>query len=136
MTLRERQSLFLKNVAILILEIYRNGDEATIGEAYRTPEQAYLNALPIGTELMVHSPNQKPYIFPYPVGGKGSSKSLHTQRLAIDLNLFINGKYQSHAEAYKKYADFWKSLHPDNRAGYDFGDANHFSMIDGVNNIK
>jgi hypothetical protein len=48
-------------------------------------------------------------------------------RLAIDLNVFIAGKFRTDREAYEPLAKFWKTLHPDNVAGYDWGwDANHF----------
>jgi len=63
---------------------------------------------------------------------EGKSKTMnskHLSRLAIDLNLFVYGVYQTDKEAYKPLAEYWKTLHPDNRAGYDWGwDANHFEM--------
>ena len=78
----------------------------TGGELFRTPEQ------------------QAIYI------AKGLSKtsnSKHLKRLAIDLNLFINGEYQTTREPYKPLAKFWNKLSPENKAGYDWGwDANHF----------
>ena len=65
-TLRNKQSRFAKDIAQFILWIYDQGYEITLGEAYRTPEQAEINA-------------QK---------GIGIKNSLHTKRLAIDINLF------------------------------------------------
>ena len=103
----KEQWLFLLDVAKLINYIETlPGHTVTGGELFRTPEQ------------------QAIYV------AKGLSKtsnSKHLKRLAIDLNLFIHGKYQTEREPYKKLAAFWKSLSPKNVAGYDFGwDANHF----------
>jgi hypothetical protein len=109
MTLREKQSLFARLVGQLIQYAYQNGYELTFGEAYRTPEQAALNA-------------QK---------GSGIANSLHTKRLAIDLNLFLAGRYITDSASYKPLGDFWKSLHPDCCYGGDFkprADGNHFSL--------
>ncbi len=62
-------------------------------------------------------------------GKTGYPPSLHPKRLAIDLNLFINGKYQRSSKAYAPLGKFWKSLHPENAHGGDFTpkDGNHFS---------
>jgi len=108
MTLREKQSVFLKNVANLILWAFDNGYELTGGELLRTKEQQeiYLNE-----------------------GKSKTMNSQHLKKLAIDLNLFIDGKYQYDNEAYKPLAEYWKSLHPNNVAGYDWGwDSQHFEM--------
>ena len=95
-------------VADLIQWAFANGYELTLGEAYRTPEQAASNAK----------------------SGKGIAKSLHTQRLAIDFNLFINGIYQTDTEAYKPLGEHWKSK--GGSCGGDFAppdqDGNHFSL--------
>lgn len=108
MTLRQKQSVFLKNFALLILWAFDNGFEVTAGELYRTEEQQAINLK------------------------KGLSKakrSKHQDRLAGDLNLFVNGVYQTQRASYKPLADYWKTLHKDNVAGFDWGwDANHFEM--------
>ena len=115
MTLGEKQRLFTKCVGQLINWTYQQpGYELTLGDAYRSPEQAALNAK----------------------NGSGIAKSLHTQRLAIDLNLFINCVYQADSAAYKQLGDFWKSLDAGCCWGGDFttrSDGNHFSITnDGV----
>ena len=108
MALREKQSVFLKNVALLIKWTFDNGYELTGGELQRTKEQQ---------EIYVNE------------GLSQTMNSQHLKKLAIDLNLFINGIYQTNNEAYKSLAEYWKSLHPNNVAGYDWGwDANHFEM--------
>lgn len=108
MTLGEKQRKFTLLVAKLIQWAYQNGYELTFGEAYRTPEQAALNAKT----------------------GAGIANSLHTSRLAVDLNLFVNGNYIMGTEAYKPLGDYWKSLDPEASWGGDFSrpDGNHFSL--------
>lgn len=106
--LRKKQTLFLNNVAKLISWANNNGYELTAGELWRTDQQQAIYRKE---------------------GLSKATRSKHQDRLAIDLNLFLNGVYQSKKEAYKPLADYWKSLHPDNVAGYDWGwDANHFEM--------
>lgn len=112
MTLGEQQRLFVKLVGQLIGYAYENGYELTFGDAYRTPAQAAANAQ----------------------SGSGISSSLHTQRLAIDLNAFKGGVYQADTEQYAELGAYWKSLHPLCRWGGDFNsrpDGNHFSMTYG-----
>jgi len=87
-TLFEKQCHFSRLVALLILKAAQEGYGVTLGEAYRTPEQAKLNA-------------QK---------GSGIANSLHIQRLAIDLQLFKNGVYLSKTEEYQKLGEYWESL--------------------------
>lgn len=110
MTLREQQSLFVRLAGQLIAWTYAQpGLELTFGECYRTPEQAALNAKT----------------------GAGISNSLHTQRLAIDLLLFKDGKYIDKSELYEPLGTYWKSLNPLCCWGGDFHsrpDGNHFSM--------
>lgn len=108
MTLGAKQRKFTKLVGVLIAFAYSEGYELTFAEAYRTPEQAALNAKT----------------------GAGISNSLHTKRLAVDMNLFIDGVYQTQSEAYKPLGEYWKSLDPDCAWGGDFSrpDGNHFSL--------
>lgn len=111
MILGEKQRLFMQLVGKLLVWVYTpesDGWAVTGAELYRTPEQAQLNA----------------------ASGAGISNSLHTKRLAIDLNLFINGVYQTDSAKYKEMGTYWKSLHPLCRWGGDFSkpDGNHFSL--------
>ncbi|SFR13675.1 D-alanyl-D-alanine carboxypeptidase [Enterobacter sp. kpr-6] len=107
MTLGEKQQLFVVMIAQLINWAQDRGYRLTFGEAYRTPEQAALNARK----------------------GSGISNSLHTQRLAVDFNLFINGVYQTKTENYLPLGEYWESI------GGTWGgrfksnpDGNHFSL--------
>ncbi|NRN30382.1 M15 family metallopeptidase [Photorhabdus heterorhabditis] len=106
MTLCEKQQLFAVLVAQLILWADERGYRLTLGEAYRTPEQAKLNA---------HT-------------GKGIANSLHIQRLAIDLNLFIRGEYQTNSHAYLPLGEYWESLGGTWGGRFSRPDGNHFSL--------
>lgn len=84
MTLSEKQQLFTIMVANLIHWAEEHGYRLTFGEAYRTPEQAALNAKK----------------------GSGITNSLHTRRLAVDFNLFVNGQYQTRTEDYLPLGEY------------------------------
>lgn len=106
MTLREKQSTFVSLIAILIQEANRRGYQLTFGEALRTPEQAALNAKK----------------------GIGTVNSVHLIKLAVDFNLFKNGKFLDKTEEHESLGLYWESLHPLTRWGGRFGDGNHYSM--------
>ena len=108
MTLGEQQRLFAKLSAQFILWIYDQGYEVTYGEAFRTAQQAALNAQ----------------------SGSGIANSLHTQRLALDLNLFKDGVWLQDTSAWEALGEYWESLHPLCRWGGRFSkpDGNHISM--------
>lgn len=106
MTLSEKQQLFTKLIAQLILWADEKGYRLTFGEAYRTPEQARLNAQ----------------------SGKGIANSLHSQRLAVDFNLFINGQYQTDSAAYLELGKFWESIGGSWGGRFSRPDGNHFSL--------
>ena len=131
MTLRERQVIFSLNISKLTQFIFASGYECTEGESYRTPEQAWLNALPKTSTIVAKTPlGDLPYTLP--VGGKGIKKSLHMFRLAKDFNLFKDGTYLVDVESHRQFGEYWKTLHPDNKWGGDWGDGNHYSMTDNI----
>ena len=99
MTLREQQSEFVLMVAKLILHANAQGYGLTFGEAWRRPN------------------------------GPGHSNSLHKLRLAIDLNLFINGVYQTTTEAHAELGEYWESM--GGSWGGRFGDGNHYAIAYG-----
>jgi hypothetical protein len=107
--LLQKQQTFLQNVAELILWCYEQGYELSAGELYRSQQQQDIY-LKEGKSKVAHSK--------------------HQDRLAIDLNLFVNDVYMTTGEVFKPLADYWKSLNVNNRAGYDFSfhDNNHFEM--------
>lgn len=106
-TLRQKQSRFALMLADLLLQSARMGYEITLGEAYRSPEEA--------TRLAK--------------AGKGVVNSLHTQRLAIDLNLFKEGRYLSSSEAHRPLGEWWEEQ--GGTWGGRFGDGNHYSLAHG-----
>jgi len=55
--------------------------------------------------------------------------SFHYKRLAIDLNLFKDGKYLYHTEDHKPLGEYWESLDPLCSWGGRFknSDGNHYS---------
>ena len=53
--------------------------------------------------------------------------SFHYKRLAIDLNLFKDGKYLTRTEDYKFLGKFWKSLGGTWGGDFRRKDGNHFS---------
>lgn len=111
MTLQKKQSIFALNMSHLIQYIFSLGYSCSIGEVYRTPEQAKI----------------------YAEQGKGIINSLHCKKLAVDIQLFdANGKYLANAKDYQQLATYWESLNPLNRSGIKFPkvDANHFEMQD------
>lgn len=109
MTLGQKQRLFTRMVALLILKAYEWGYEITFGEAWRTPEQARRNA----------------------AAGRGIANSLHIDRLAIDLNLFRGGQYLTETEDHRQLGEWWEQQHPLARWGGRFGDGNHYSLEHG-----
>jgi len=69
----------------------------------------------------------------YAHAGVGIANSLHTKRLAIDLNLFVDGRYATDSMAHKPLADLWlivgKEFGVTPAAGVYFRkpDGNHYS---------
>lgn len=130
-TLSEKQRDFPLMVAALITWAYDAGFEVTFGEAYRSDEQAEINAL--GPANRVHLADLVATRFTAlasairnnPAGG-GIRNSLHGDRLAIDLNLFIAGHYQTQTEAYRPLGEKWEAM--GGTWGGRFGDGNHFSI--------
>ena len=98
-TLEKNQAIFTRHVSQLISFVFAQGYECTLGEAFRTQEQAEI----------------------YAKNGKGIKNSLHCDRLAIDLNLFSpQGKYLTDTKAYTEMGSYWKALSTANRWGGDF----------------
>jgi hypothetical protein len=111
--LRVKQETFTKNVAMLINFIFNSGCTCTFGDAFRSLEQAGLNAK----------------------AGIGVKNSQHCKRLAIDLNLFDKkGIFVSDkTDEYIAIGAYWESLDKANVWGGNFkrhSDSNHFEMID------
>jgi len=103
------QIKFSEDVGKLLLFISDLPNYAvTLGEAYRTKEQ------------------QKLYI----KNGKSKTmNSMHLKRLAIDLNLFVDGNLTWEIEEYRVLGKYWESLDDKNVWGgswKNFKDVPHF----------
>jgi hypothetical protein len=83
-------------VALLIQYAYELGYELTFGDCYRDPRCDY-----------------------------GSEVSFHKKRLAIDLNLFKNGRYLTSTKSHEPLGLFWESI--GGTWGGRFDDGNHYS---------
>ena len=105
MTLRETQWKFLKDVALLIAFIDREGYSASGGELQRTIEQQII----------------------YKNTGRSQTlKSSHIQKLAIDLFIFSpSGEWLTSKKDLQRFGDFWESLDPK----YEWG-GNWKSFVD------
>lgn len=104
MSLSNTQQEFSVLIAKLILFADSQGYGITFGDAYRDPCVTY-----------------------------GHPNSVHRKRLAVDLNLFKDGKYLTATEDHRVLGEWWKQQHPLARWGGDFEDGNHYSFEwDGV----
>ena len=108
MTLGEKQRKFSKMVGQLLLKAYEMGYEVTLGDAYRDPR--------------VHGKMGQKKGYSHP-------SSNHKQRLAIDLNLFRNGKYLAATEDHRPLGEWWESI--GGTWGGRFNDGNHYSLEHG-----
>lgn len=105
----ELQQLFAETTIFLYNKIVAKGYKFTYGETWRDPRIAVLDAK----------------------DGKGIIRSLHFERLAVDLNLYKDGKWLTNTEDHRPFGEYWKTLHPLCRWGGDFQtrpDGNHYSM--------
>lgn len=113
-SLREKQTRFAQALPGLLQKAQALGYGVTLGEAWRSPEQAEWNA--------EHH--------------LGIACSLHTERLAIDLNLFKpDGSLVTDDTGHKDLGAWWVQQNPDFRWGGNFvhlKDFDHYSLTDGV----
>jgi len=105
MTLREKQSKFAQMIGDLIDYAYREGYELTFGDAYRDPRVHGH----VGFKL-----------------GYGRRDSLHKERLAVDFNLFQDGKYLTSTDDHRPLGEFWEKM--GGSWGGRFNDGNHYSL--------
>lgn len=107
--LRKAQAEFLLDIGKLVVFATSLGFEVTGGELWRPAEM------------------QKLYV---QTGRSKTMNSLHGDRLAEDLNFFLDGKYVADVGVLRKVGAYWESLHPLNSwggNGVNFKDAPHFS---------
>lgn len=105
MTLGQKQRKFTFMVCQLIQFAYDKGYELTFGDAFRDPR------------LFGQLGEKKGY---------GKSSSNHKQRLAVDLNLFKDGKYLTETSDHQVLGEYWESI--GGSWGGRFNDGNHYSL--------
>lgn len=107
MSLGQKQRLFTRMLSRLLNYAHGIGYEITLGDAYRDPR--------VFGELGKSK-------------GYGSPNSCHKSRLAIDLNLFLDGCYLTTTEDYAKLGEKWESLGGTWGGRFSQPDGNHFSL--------
>lgn len=95
MNMIQQQNLFLQDVQLLMAKAAELGYQLTFGEAFRTMEQ------------------QEIYL---KTGRSKTRDSQHLKRMAIDFNIFKDGKLCSRDDI-KPLGDYWESLNHLNRWG-------------------
>lgn len=99
MSIYRQQAEFARAVPRLIDKAFSLGFEVTLGDAYRDPRCPY-----------------------------GSKTSKHRCRLAIDLNLFKDGKYLKETEDHALLGEWWESI--GGIWGGHWDDGNHYEWSD------
>lgn len=107
-TLGQKQRRFTRMIGLLIEYAYEQGYELTFGDAYRDPR------------VHGHVGDKRSY---------SSANSVHKERLAVDFNLFRDGKYLTATEDHRKLGEYWESL--GGSWGGRFNDGNHYSLEHG-----
>ena len=101
------QELFMRQLPRLIDKAHELGFEIRGGDLFRDPR--------------VHGKmgEKKSY---------SAAFSCHKLKLAIDLNLFKDGKFITTTEGHRELGEWWEAQHPLNCWGGRFNDGNHYSM--------
>ena len=121
--------MFAFDVGRLLSWIESQGYQATWGESWRSQVEAWINALVPGCTLQALKNDLTINTYSTPVGGYGIQNSLHCERLAVDLNIFIDGKLVEDKATLQPIGDYWESLSPMNHWGGNFTtrpDTDHF----------
>jgi hypothetical protein len=106
MKLGEKQELFAFLLPRLLDQAHALGFRVRMGECWRPPETAAA----------------------YAAQGKGIAQSVHSDKLAVDLNLFRDGQFLQDSDSHRPLGEWWETLHPLCRWGGRFGDGNHYSL--------
>ena len=99
--LRDLQVSFAKAVPRLLDKAFELGFTVTLGDCYRSPEEC---------ERIGHQ------------------SSCHGIRLAVDLNLFKDGRYLTDTADHEPLGLWWKEQHDAASWGGNWGDGNHYSF--------
>ena len=107
MTLGEKQELFMRLVPRLIDKAHELGFEVRGGDLFRDPRAH--GAFKV----------KKSY---------SNAQSCHKLKLAIDLNLFKDGKFLQETSDHQELGEWWEKQHELCRWGGRFSDGNHYSL--------
>ena len=107
MKLGDKQRLFTRLISNLLDFAHTRGYEITFGDAFRDPR------------VHGHVGEKKAY---------GHRNSCHKSKLAIDLNLFKDGKYLTTDKDHEPLGVYWETQHTLCRWGGRFNDGNHYSL--------
>ena len=99
MKLGEKQKLFNRFIPMLLFKMIADGYQPVIEYVFRCKD--------------------------CPVGHGNSN---HKRKLAIDIDLFWDGKWLTETDDHKPFGLFWESLHPMCRWGGRWGDGRHYSI--------
>ena len=132
-TLGQKQRRFVRLVNLLITWAHNNGYEMSFGETRRSDEQEEINAMGrmgrAGLAALLAKHDYRSLAEKISNNtGSGIRNSLHGLGLAIDLNLFKDGKYLSDTESHRPLGEYWESLGDDCCWGGRFSDGNHYSI--------
>lgn len=105
LSLFQKQCLFAKMVPRLLDYIHSKGYECTIGDVFRDPRVHGH----VGTKL-----------------GYGHARSAHKNKLAVDINLFREGKFLTATSDHEPIGVWWESQ--GGSWGGRFNDGNHYSL--------
>lgn len=106
-TLGQKQKLFARMIPRLIDKAHELGFEVTLGDAYRDA-RAFGK---LGQRIAY-----------------GNAFSCHKLRLAIDLNLYKDGRYLTSTDDHRPLGEWWEKQHPAACWGGRFEDGNHYSF--------
>lgn len=127
MRLGQKQRLFARLYAKLILHAFELGFEVTLGEVVRGEQQAQYNSLHCRCCKQAQAAHPRAEC-PGKFRAIGIYDTLHRKRLAGDLNLFTNGHYLTSTDAHRPLGEWWETQHELCRWGGRFGDGNHYSI--------
>jgi hypothetical protein len=105
--LLELQFEFARMIPKLLSKVFLLGLECTLGDAFRDPRVHGA----LGVKM-----------------GYGHKSSAHKNKLAVDINLFKDGKFLADTEAHRTLGEWWEQQHPLARWGGRFSDGNHYSF--------
>lgn len=133
MTLGSRQELFTRLLWQLLAKMINSGYQPRLKEVARPGVVAILYGY--DTPKCLRAVELLEVEFPDLAAAiqkvskvNGSTRSVHLESLAADIDLFRNGLYLSSGAEHKEFGLWWESQHALCCWGGRFGDSNHYSV--------